>query len=109
LTVVLPLFERMSLKSKVEQKLKFIPVVPDNGDGRAAEADGHIETSQVEADEGSNSRRRSAERRNDAGAALGGGRGSDRGSAVWDGGSKGLQIKEQLVLQRTSVAWESLR
>ncbi|KAJ7348801.1 hypothetical protein DFH08DRAFT_997961 [Mycena albidolilacea] len=68
-------------------------VISDDGDGGAAQPNKHIEAGEIEAEEGSDGRGRCAGGGNGTGAALRGGRGSDRGrgSAPRDGGSKGLK------------------
>jgi hypothetical protein len=92
-TVVEPLNEEFRLKIKSDVRMRCIPVVSGDGDGRAAQANGNIEASEVKADEGCNGGSRGAARRDNAGAALGGGRGSDRGrgSTAGHGGGKGLK------------------
>ena len=70
-----------------------LPVVPDDGDGRAAQADGHIEASEVEAEDGGNDRSCATGGRLDTRTALRGGRRGHRGGAVRDGGGKGLKMK----------------
>jgi hypothetical protein len=107
-TVVEPLNEEFRLKIKSDVRMRCLPVVSADGDGRAAQANGHIDASEVEADESCNGGSRAAGRRDDAGTALGGGRGSDRGrgSAVGHGGSKGLnegrsQLGEKMWMRRS--------
>jgi hypothetical protein len=70
-----------------------LPVIPDDGDGGAAQPDGHIKASEVEANGGGGGGGGGTAGGDNAVAALGGGRGSDRGSVVgrWHGGSKGLK------------------
>jgi hypothetical protein len=67
-------------------------VVPNDSDGRAAQADGHIDASEVKPEKGGNGRNCGAGGL-DARAALGGGRRGHRGNggAVGHGGSKGLK------------------
>lgn len=68
-----------------------LPVVPDGSDGRAAQTDGHIEASEVDAEWGGNESGCAAGRRDDTRTALGGGRRLPRVSDGRDGGSKGLK------------------
>lgn len=68
------------------------PVVPENGDGGAAEADVDENAAEVEAEDGGDQRGRAVAGGHDARAALVDGRGRDRGRGrtVGHGGSKGL-------------------
>jgi hypothetical protein len=73
--------------------MNYLPVLPDDGDGCAAQTDGHtIQAIGTDADEISETQDRGVVERGDAGTALRGGRGSDRGTDG-GGGSKGLKLQ----------------
>jgi hypothetical protein len=55
LTVVLPLWCFVS-KEIIRDRWRNIPVVADDGDGRAAQADGDIESGEVESEESGDGR-----------------------------------------------------
>jgi hypothetical protein len=69
-----------------------LPVVPDDGDGRAAQSDIDEDTSEIEADEGGDGRGGRTAGGDNTSAALRRSRRGDwgRGRAVGHGGSKGL-------------------
>jgi hypothetical protein len=92
-TVVEPLNEEFRLKINSDVRMRCVPVVSGDGDGRAAQTNGHVDASEVKAEDGCNGRSRGAARRDNAVAALGGGRRCHRGrgSTVGHGGSKGLK------------------
>jgi hypothetical protein len=90
-TVVDPLNEEVRLRLKIDIWLSRLPVVPHDGDGRAAQPDGHIEAGEVKTEEGGDGGSGGAGRRDNAVAALWGGGWGHRGSVPGHGGSKGLR------------------
>jgi hypothetical protein len=92
LTVVLPLWCFVS-KEIMRDRRGNIPVVADNCDGRAAQADGDVESGEVESKESGDGRGSSGAAAHHAVAALGrvlGGGGGRAGAGHGSGGSKGL-------------------
>ena len=73
-----------------------MPVVPEDGDGRAAEPDGDVEAGKVEPDEGSDERSCHAVRRHDRLAALVRRRAGDRRR----GGRGGRERRREVVVVR---------
>ena len=70
-----------------------LPVVSDDGDGRAAQSNVDEETGEVKAEERCDRGGGGIAGGHDAAAALGRGGGSNRGSGPRHGGSKGLSVK----------------
>jgi hypothetical protein len=95
-TVVDPLEDEVRIP-RTDINICCAPVVPGDGDGGAAQPDGNIKATEINAEEAGDGRSGGTGRGDDAGAALRGGRGSDRrrGSAVGHGGSKGLKCHVQ--------------
>ena len=73
------------------RRIYCLPVVAEDSDGAAAQADEDIEARKIEAKESSDGGGSSAAGGHDAVAALVRGRGGDRRSGPWHGGSKGLR------------------